>query len=237
MSLTFWHFADPQPVRPGWYAAQQSVSLAWRGVGQARQPTFTYIRRALQRSAASPGGENEMTFGHHMRSLDDSAASRDLPDMTGVMFNPRAWWYHATCKVLYIVSPAYMNSYRDPARLLRVMAHPMRLEILDIIRRSDECVCHLSAALDKPQPYVSQQLAILRNAGLIVDRKEGNLVFYGLAGGPAALHATEILGALAGGADVGRIANSPQAGRRGVAGCTCPKCEADGACEPRDNGS
>jgi DNA-binding transcriptional ArsR family regulator len=121
-----------------------------------------------------------------------------------------------------------MNTYRDSARLLRVMAHPMRLEILDIIRRSDECVCHLSAALKKPQPHVSQQLAILRNAGLITDHKEGNNVFYGLAGGPAAAQAAEILGA---------IADQAAAGRRPVIGCTCPKCEPGGACTPRGNGS
>jgi len=121
-----------------------------------------------------------------------------------------------------------MNAYRDPARLLRVMAHPIRLEILDIIRRSDECVCHLSAALGKPQPYVSQQLAILRNAGLITDRKEGNLVFYGLAGGPAALQVTEILGAIVDGAA------DQEAAHRSVAGCTCPRCEPGGACCPKN---
>ena len=125
-----------------------------------------------------------------------------------------------------------MNAYRDPARLLRVMAHPMRLAILDIICRSDECVCHLSAALQKPQPYVSQQLAILRNAGLITDRKEGNLVFYGLTDGHAAVQATEILGVIADEAAAGQ-----EAGYGRVAGCNCPKCEPGGTCRPRENGS
>jgi len=123
-----------------------------------------------------------------------------------------------------------MKAYRDPARLLRVMAHPVRLEILEIIRRSDECVCHLSAALKRPQPYVSQQLAILRNAGLIADRKDGTLVFYGLANGPAAGQVTEILGAIADEADVGQIANLPASGHKSVAGCSCPKCQPGGAC-------
>ena len=125
-----------------------------------------------------------------------------------------------------------MNSYRDRARLLRVMAHPMRLEILDIIRGSDECVCHLSAALKKPQPYISQQLAILRNAGLITDRKEGNLVFYGLTEGPAAVQVTEIVGAL-----TDELAAGREGGHRRVDGCTCPRCEEGGACTPRGRGS
>jgi DNA-binding transcriptional ArsR family regulator len=125
-----------------------------------------------------------------------------------------------------------MILYRERARLLRVMAHPMRIEILDIIRRSDECVCHLSAALRKPQPYVSQQLAVLRKEGLIADRKEGNNVFYGLAGGPEAGQAASILEAIAGGAPAGQ-----EVGHRSVAGCHCPKCDPGGTCQPRDNGS
>ncbi len=117
-----------------------------------------------------------------------------------------------------------MTPYRDQARLLRLMAHPMRLEILAIVRRSDECVCHLSAALAKPQPYVSQQLAVLRREGLITDRNEGTYVFYGLAAG-AAGRVAAILAALAG-------AEADAGGRRPVAGCTCPKCEPAGACRP-----
>lgn len=109
----------------------------------------------------------------------------------------------------------HMNPYRDRARLLRVMAHPMRLEILDIVRRADQCVCHLSAALNRPQPYVSQQLAVLRREGLLADHKEGKNVFYGVADA----HALEVLEALFGSA-TGEGAD----GRVSVAGCTCPRC-------------
>lgn len=125
-----------------------------------------------------------------------------------------------------------MDSYRDRARLLRVMAHPMRLEILDIIRQSDECVCHLSATLDKPQPYVSQQLAVLRKEGLIADHKEGNNVFYGLESGPDAGRVAAILEAIGGEARA-----TPGAGHGPVPGCYCPKCDPDGTCRPRDNAS
>jgi len=112
-----------------------------------------------------------------------------------------------------------MDTYCDKARLLKIMAHPMRLQILDLLRGSDECVCHLSAVLNKPQPYVSQQLAILREAGLILDRKEGTNVFYRLNDRYAAEVLTAILGSpLAGG--------QPDAGRRHqhLAACNCPKC-------------
>jgi len=115
-----------------------------------------------------------------------------------------------------------MDSYHDKAKLLRLLAHPMRLQILNLVRRSDECVCHLSAVLDKPQPYVSQQLAVLREAGLIVDRRDGTNVFYGLDGKVMANTLTAVLGALF--ADP--PADFPQ-GHERIAGCCCPKCSAE----------
>jgi ArsR family transcriptional regulator len=115
-----------------------------------------------------------------------------------------------------------MDTYHDKAKLLKLLAHPVRLQILDLVRRSDECVCHLSAVLDKPQPYVSQQLAILREAGLIVDRKEGTNVFYGLDGKESAKTLTAVLGALF--AD--SRADAALSHER-IAGCCCPKCTAD----------
>ena len=120
-----------------------------------------------------------------------------------------------------------MNIYQERANLLKLMAHPMRLEILAIVRWSDECVCHLSAALKKPQPYVSQQLAVLRKEGLIADHKEGTNVFYGLASGRAADLVAAILGAISE-EDLTLAGN----GHRHVVGCYCPKCEPDGTCCP-----
>jgi ArsR family transcriptional regulator len=120
-----------------------------------------------------------------------------------------------------------MTPYREQARLLRHMAHPMRLEILAIVRQSDECVCHLSAALQKPQPYVSQQLAVLRKEGLIADHKAGANVFYGLAQGREAKQAAAILAVIA--------PTAPPlegGGRQRVTGCNCPKCAPDGPCNP-----
>ncbi len=124
-----------------------------------------------------------------------------------------------------------MTAYRERAQLLRVLAHPMRLQILEIIRASDQCVCHLSAALKKPQPYVSQQLAVLRNAGLIADHKEGNNVYYGLADGSAGEQAAAVVEAMSG--DVQAVHAEAH---RMVPGCYCPKCDPNGTCRPRHDG-
>lgn len=116
-----------------------------------------------------------------------------------------------------------MNTYKKQAALLKLMAHPMRLQILDLLCCGDECVCHLSASLDKPQPYVSQQLAILRNAGVVEDYKEGANVFYRItkeaSAGTRAQVAAVLIGLNAG-------QDRTAAGRTVVAGCPCPKCSA-----------
>lgn len=120
-----------------------------------------------------------------------------------------------------------MNSYSEQARLLRLMAHPMRLEILATVLQSEECVCHLSAILNKPQPYVSQQLAVLRKEGLLTDHKEGTNVFYELASDDLGDRVAAILTAL-----TGQEASRERAERQRVVGCNCPKCEPGGTDTP-----
>jgi len=73
------------------------------------------------------------------------------------------------------------DPYRQPARLFHLLSHPARLRILDELRREEACVCHLQAVLVRPQAYVSQQLRVLREAGVVTDRKDGLLVYYRLA--------------------------------------------------------
>ena len=63
------------------------------------------------------------------------------------------------------------SSYQKQAQLFRALSHPVRLRILDILSRQEACVCHLTAILGKRQPYVSQQLATLRDAGLVTARR------------------------------------------------------------------
>jgi ArsR family transcriptional regulator len=74
-----------------------------------------------------------------------------------------------------------MSAYQEPAKLFHVLSHPARLQILDILRKGEECVCHIQSLLDRRQAYVSQQLMVLRDAGLVTDRKDGLNVFYRLA--------------------------------------------------------
>ncbi len=101
------------------------------------------------------------------------------------------------------------------AELLRALGHPVRLVILEALSQGEECVCHLSALLRKPQPYVSKQLAELREADLVVDRRDAQRVYYRLADERIAT-ILETARAIS-----GRPAPRP---RQTLPGCPCPRC-------------
>lgn len=62
------------------------------------------------------------------------------------------------------------------------LADPIRLRALALISKHGElCVCELVAALDLPQPKVSRHLAVMRDAGLLRDRRDAQWVLYALS--------------------------------------------------------
>lgn len=66
------------------------------------------------------------------------------------------------------------------ARVLKAMAHPTRLFIVDELSRGERCVCELQEMIGADMSTVSKHLAVLRTAGLLSDEKRGNQVFYTL---------------------------------------------------------
>lgn len=120
-----------------------------------------------------------------------------------------------------------MGSYKRLADIMKALAHPVRLEIMEALREEEACVCHLEALLGQRQAYISQQLARLRDAGLVVDRREGLNVFYRLADE-----------SLAGLLDVARDTTTRLASaegqklafrlaaRKATSECPCPRCMA-----------
>ncbi len=71
-----------------------------------------------------------------------------------------------------------MEPYQDITELFKVLIHPTRLAILEMLRTGEECVCHMTAMLGLRQAYVSQQLRVLREAGLVIDHRDGWNIFY-----------------------------------------------------------
>jgi ArsR family transcriptional regulator len=64
------------------------------------------------------------------------------------------------------------------AQLLKAMAHPTRLFILDELSRGERCVCEIVNLVGHDFSTISKHLALMKNAGLIEDRKDGPKVFY-----------------------------------------------------------
>ncbi len=102
--------------------------------------------------------------------------------------------------------------YEQASELFHLLSHPARLQILDELRRSSACVCHLEAVLDRPQAYVSQQLRVLREGEVVTDRREGLFVYYRLVDERVERLLEQVLG--------------PAHERREPVECTCPHCSA-----------
>lgn len=64
------------------------------------------------------------------------------------------------------------------AEILKALGHPVRIAILEILRRGEECVCRICPQLDGSQPNTSKHLAVLKKAGILDSRQEGTMTFY-----------------------------------------------------------
>lgn len=68
-------------------------------------------------------------------------------------------------------------------RTFKALSDPVRLRVLFLLAERDLCVCELMAVLRIEQSLLSHQLRILRNAGLVRDRKEGRWIIYSIGTG------------------------------------------------------
>lgn len=102
------------------------------------------------------------------------------------------------------------------ANLLKLLAHPVRIAILQILRNDEACVCHMESVLGYRQAYLSQQLAVLREAGIIADRRDGWNIFYQI-NNPQILEILDVIATFVG---IGK-SNIPFK----PVSCNCPKCE------------
>jgi ArsR family transcriptional regulator len=72
------------------------------------------------------------------------------------------------------------NRNRFKAKIFKALSDPVRLNILDFLRDGEKCVCEIIPHVKLIQPVVSRHLKILKDCGIVRDRKEGNRRLYSI---------------------------------------------------------
>ncbi len=103
-------------------------------------------------------------------------------------------------------------------KIMKALTHPTRLAILDILRDGEQCVCHIEAVLGLRQAYISQQLMVLRDAGIVQDRRDGWNNYYRVIR-PEIYNVLDATRQMAGKPTINPM-NLPLA-------CDCPTCKSD----------
>ncbi len=70
--------------------------------------------------------------------------------------------------------------YKLRSEIIKAMAHPSRLFIIEEISKGEKCVCELTDMIGADISTISKHLSVLKKAGIVTDRKEGTTVFYRL---------------------------------------------------------
>lgn len=110
-----------------------------------------------------------------------------------------------------------MNDYEMQAEFLKAVSHATRLAILDILRAGEQCVCPIEAMLNLRQAYISQQLMILKQAGLLEPRRDGLNLYYHVVK-PEVFALLDTLQSATG------VSPKPLKHKHAKTSCPCPKC-------------
>ncbi len=70
--------------------------------------------------------------------------------------------------------------YNRQADILKALAHPLRVAILDFLKDGEQCVCDIAKKVGSERSNVSRHLAVMVNAGVLQCHKEGLKVIYRL---------------------------------------------------------
>lgn len=70
------------------------------------------------------------------------------------------------------------RAYKLQAKTAKALAHPTRIAILEMLRRGKRCVCDMEPELEASQANISQHLAALKDANLVVGQRDGMRIRY-----------------------------------------------------------
>jgi ArsR family transcriptional regulator len=119
---------------------------------------------------------------------------------------------------------AEIQPYDQQIQIFKVLTHPARLKILEILRDGEHCVCHMETHMGFRQAYISQQLSVLREAGIIQDRRDGWNIYYRVIDE----RIYDVLDA------VRRMTGHVELEiKKPIVVCTCPRCSAQAGIESK----
>ena len=72
------------------------------------------------------------------------------------------------------------SRYKARARIIKAMAHGTRLFLVDELAKGPRCVCELTEMVGDDISTISKHLSVLKNAGIVADKKRGTQVYYSL---------------------------------------------------------
>ncbi len=78
------------------------------------------------------------------------------------------------------MTPATASPHARTAQLFHALSDEARLEIIEILLDGEHCVCDLMTHIDAAQSRLSYHLKVLKDAGLVTDRREGRWSYYTL---------------------------------------------------------
>ena len=78
------------------------------------------------------------------------------------------------------MATATQNKTERSVALFHALSDETRLEIIELLRKGERCVCELTDTLDAAQSRLSFHLRVLKDAGVVSDRKDGRWVYYEL---------------------------------------------------------
>jgi DNA-binding transcriptional ArsR family regulator len=68
--------------------------------------------------------------------------------------------------------------FEGQASILKALGQPTRLQILELLKEGERCVCEIYPAINQEQANVSKHLSILKQAGILESRKDGLRILY-----------------------------------------------------------
>ena len=78
------------------------------------------------------------------------------------------------------MTPEEKRLLEAKAKVLKALAHPTRLWMVEKLEEGEKCVCEFVDVVDADFSTISKHLSVLKQAGIVMDEKRGKQVFYTL---------------------------------------------------------